>query len=1116
MKKQRKCCRHTWLQQKLVRIMKLTSFIIFAFSLSVSALGYSQSAKLNLNLKNGTLIEVLGQIEDQSDYYFYYNKEELNGIKSPSIDIQGKEIQVVMDQLLSKTGLEYKIIDKYIVVKKKDGSSTNFISSQPIKIRGNVTDPSGSPLPGVTVIVKGTTKGIITDTNGNYLLSDVPNDGVLVFSFVGMKSQEIEVTGRTSIDIRMEEENIGLEEVVAIGYGTIKKSSLTGSSATMDAGKIEAFPSINIADAFQGKTAGVFIDPSTEPGGDVTIRVRGNRSLEATNDPLVIIDDVPGDLDNLNSSDIESVEVLKDASATAIYGSRAANGVILITTKKAKKMGMVVEVNSYAGINHFNFLKMQSENQYVNFIKNIIYARNYGYTDANAWTNSDITIQDALDAWSSSMAETYAAGKSYDWQSMMLDNYSAQTGQHISVNTKNQKSSSRLSYNYMYDKGYYETNNYQKHILSYYYNYQATNWLNFGLDSRLVVKKNNLAPDDLWEFMKRMNPLEDPYNEDGTLKETVGLEQYTNPLWTYKDGYFIDEKTNRAADIVLKATVNLTSKLTFNTNFKLGFVNGNRSWYYDSLSMPQLGGNSEAGIRNTETFDYTWNNILNYSNDFGKHHLSVTAVQEMQLDKTVYSEMSGENIPLKELEYYNMETATDNLSLDSDFSKSTLSSFLGRIQYEYNGKYLFNFALRADGSSRLAEGNKWAYFPSGAFAWRMSEESFMQNINWLSNLKLRMSYGEVGNQGIDPYQTQTLLESGTYSWGDTGTLTWAPETLANKKLGWEISKTMNFGIDWGFWNNRVNGSVEVYKTKNQDLLMEQTLSGITGFESIWNNIGSTQNKGFELMINSDIIRSKNINYSLNINLSRNWNKITSLPNGDDSSNEWFLGKPINVCYDYKYKGIWQIDEMEEAQKYGRSPGEVKVLDNGDFDINEDDKVILGQRDPKWMGSLISNFNYKQLDFSFVLNAMWGHLIEIKQFGDCEYNGDKWLISAMNDMWTPLNTEAYYPRPQQSAQSNNEATACTYMKGAHVKAQDICLGYTFNKLIPGIQKARFYFEAKNAFYLYRACAHDRKGGNQVQPEVVVSNFAEKDDGTLDDKSFATTLPTSFVIGIDLTF
>ncbi len=1116
MKKQRKCCSPVWVQQKLVRIMKLTSFMILVFALSVSASGYSQSTKLNLSLKNGTLIDVLGQIEDQSDYYFYYNKNELSGIKSSSVDIQGEKIQEVLDQLLSETGLEYKIIDKYIVVKKKEGSLSEFIPSQQKRIKGKVTDSFGSPLPGVTIIKKGTTEGTITDSDGNYLLSDVPIDAVLVFSFVGMKSQEIEVAGRTSIDVKMEEENIGLEEVVAIGYGTIKKSSLTGSSATMDTEKIKAFPSVNIADAFQGKTAGVYINPSTEPGGDVTIRVRGNRSIEATNDPLVIIDDVPGDLSNLNSSDIESVEVLKDASATAIYGSRAANGVILVTTRKAKKMGMVVEINSYAGINHYNFIKMQSKDAYVNFIKNIIYARNYGYTDANAWKNSDITIQDALDAWSSSMAETYAAGKSFDWQSMMLDNYSAQTGQHISVSTKNQKSSSRLSYNYMYDKGYYETNDYQKHILSYYYNYQAASWLSFGFDSRLILKKNNLAPEDLWEFMKRMNPLEDPYNKDGSLKETVGLEQYTNPLWTYEDGYFIDEKSNRAADIVLKATVNLTSELTYNTNLRLGFGNGNRSWYYDNLSMPQLGGNSEAGIRNTESSDYTWNNIINYVNDFGKHHLSITAVQELQMDKTVYSEMTGENIPLKELEYYNMETATDNLALSSDYSKSTLSSFLGRIQYEYNGKYLFNFALRADGSSRLADGNKWAYFPSGAFAWRMSEESFMQNISWLSNLKLRLSYGEVGNQGIDPYQTQTLLESGTYSWGDTGTLTWAPETLANKKLGWEISKTMNFGIDWGFWNNRVNGSVEVYKTKNQDLLMEQTLAGITGFESIWNNIGSTENKGFELMINSDVIRSQNINYNLNINLSRNWNKITSLPNGDDSTNEWFLGKPINVCYDYKYQGIWQIDEMEEAQKYGRSPGEVKILNNDDPDINEDDKIILGQRDPKWMGSLISNLTYKQLDFSFVLNAMWGHLIEIKQFGDCEYNGDKWLISALDDMWTPLNTNAYYPRPQQSAQSNNEATACTYMKGAHIKVQDICLGYTFNKLIPGIQRARFYFEAKNAFYLYRACAHDRTGGDQVQPEVVVTNFAEKDDGTLDDKSFATTLPASFVIGIDLTF
>jgi len=986
----------------------------------------------------------------------------------------------------------------------------------PRSVTGTVKSNTGELLPGVSIVVKGTTQGTITDIDGRYSLTNVPPDAILVFSFVGMKNLEIAVNGQSRIDITLEEETIGLEEIVAVGYGTMKRSSLTGSTAVMDADKIEAFPSINIADAFQGKTAGVYVNPSNEPGGDVTIRVRGNRSLAATNDPLIIIDDVPGDLGNLNSTDIESVEVLKDAAATAIYGSRAANGVILVTTKKAEKAGMVVEVNSYAGINHFNFIEMQSKDEYVNFIKNIIYARNYGYTDADAWKSSGITTQDALEAWSSNAAASYAAGKEYDWQSMMFDDVTAQTGHYVSISTKTNKSASRLSYNYMYDKGYYETNDFQKHILSYYYNYQATDWLTFGLDTRLAYKKNNLAPDHLWEFMKRMNPLENPYNEDGSLRETVGLEQYTNPLWTYESGYFTDKKTNRNTDIVFKADVKLTGKLSYHTNFKLGFGNGKRAWYYDGLSMPRLGGNPEAGIRDTDTHDYTWNNILTYVNDFGKHHITVTAVQELQSDKTEYSEMSGENIPLKELAYHNMETATDNLSLESSYSKSTLASFLGRVQYEYHDKYLFNFALRADGSSRLAKGNKWDYFPSAAVAWRMSEEPFMQNADWLSSLKLRASYGEVGNQGIDPYQTQTLLESGTYSWGDTGLLTWAPETLANKGLGWEISKSMNVGFDWGILDNRIYGSVDVYKTKNEDLLMQRTLAGITGFESIWDNIGSTENKGFELMVNADAISTNDFHWNLNANLSRNWNKITSLPNGDDPTNEWFLGEPINVCYDYKYEGIWQIGELEEAQQYGRTPGEVKVWDNGDYDINEDDKVVLGQRDPKWMASMISTFRYKQLDFSFVLNAMWGHLIEIKQYGDVEYNGDKWIISGVSDMWTPLNTDAYYPRPQQSAQSNNEASACTYMKGAHIKVQDISLGYTFKNLIPGLQKARLYVEAKNPFYLYRACAHDRDGGDKIQPEVVVSGFSEKDDDSLDDKSFEKTLPASFVIGINLTF
>ena len=1097
---------------RLIRIMKLTTFLMLLTFIGVQASVYAQTAELNLKVQNTTVKDVLREIEDQSEFFFMYNDRKVDVNRKVSLDIHHKSIEEVLQSLFDRTNTSFIIKDRQIVLHNNEPISNKqmqYITS----ISGKVTDDTGDPLPGVTVVVKGTSTGTITDVNGKYQLDIFTENAILIFSFVGMKVQEIPAT-KTIINVTLKSETIGLEEVVAIGYGTMKRSSLTGSTSMMDAENLEAFPSVNIADAFQGKTAGVYINPSNEPGGDVTIRVRGNRSLAATNDPLVIIDDVPGDLNNLNSSDIESVEVLKDASATAIYGSRAANGVILVTTKKAKKIGITVDINSYAGINHFSFLKMQTKDKYVNFIKNIIYARNYGYTDADAWKNSDITTQDALEAWSSSAATNYAAGKEFDWQSMMFDDISAQTGQHISISTKSQKSSSRLSYNYMYDKGYYKNNDFQKHILSYYYNYQVNDWLKIGMDSRLSLRKNNLAPDDLWEFMKRMNPLENPYNDDNSLRETVGLEQYTNPLWTYEDGYFIDQKTNKDADIIFKADVKLTKKLTYNTNYKLGFETGNRSWYYNGLSMPRLGGSSEAGIRNVDTYNYTWNNIFNYVTDVGKHHFNITAVQELQFDKLESSEMSGENTPLKELEYYNMQTATDNLLLSSDYSKSTLLSFLGRVQYEYNSKYLFNFALRADGSSRLAKGNKWAYFPSVAVAWRISEEPFLEDTGWLSNLKLRLSYGEVGNQGIAPYQTQTLLESGTYSWGDTGLLTWAPETLANKNLGWEISKTINFGTDWGILNNRIYGTFEVYKTKNQDLLLQRTLAGLSGFESIWDNIGSTENKGFELMVNSDVVKSKDFNWSLNINFSRNWNKITSLPNGDDLANEWFIGKPINVVYDYKYEGIWQIDELEEAKKYGRTPGEVKVWNNGDFDINENDKIILGQRDPKWMASLISNFNYRQLDLSFVINSMGGNIIEIKQFGDTEYNGEKWLISAMSDMWTPLNTGAYYPRPQQSAQSNSESDALTYVKGDHVKVQDISLGYTFDKIIPGVQKARLYVEAKNAFYLYRTCAHKRAGGNQIHPEVVVSNTSEADDNA--DKSFEKTLPTSFVIGINLTF
>lgn len=1112
MKKQRnKSCRVNGSMPKILLKAKLLTFLMLIMSIaSVTADSYSQQPKFSMNFEDISVREVFQKIEDNSEFIFIYSEKSVGLDRRVNVKVKDRPVSSVLDQVFKGTGNHYEIHDRQIAIMSTERRSKPVLSSSAIfkpdidflqkVISGKVKDSNGVPLPGVTISVKGSNQLTQTGADGNYSLTNVPDDAVLVFSFVGMKTQEISVAGRTTIDVVLEEAAIGLEEVVAIGYGTMKRSSLTGATAMMDVEKIQAFPSANIADAFQGKTAGVFVDPSELPGGGATIRIRGNRSLNATNSPLIIIDDVPAELSNLNAMDIASVEVLKDASATAIYGSRAANGVILITTKRAKKSGTTVEVNSYAGVNSYRFVQMQSKEEYVNFIKNVVYARNYGYTDVAAWQNSNLSTQDALELFSPTLAANYAAGNEFDWQSLMLDNLSPQTGQTISLNTKGEKSSSRLSYNYLYDKGYYKNNDFQKHILSYYFTHQATDWLKLGLDSRLGLRKNNLVPGGLWEFLIRMNPLEDPYNADGTLKETVGLEQYLNPLWTYRNGYFIDRDKDRNADVILKSDVRLTDKLRYNTNFKMGFGNSDRSWYYDRLSMPQLGGTSEAGINKAETFDYTWNNILTYVNDFGKHHFNVTAVQELQLYNNLTSRMSGQNIPMKDLAFYNLRTATDNLDLRSGYSKTTLSSFLGRVQYEFSDKYLFNVALRADGSSRLAEGNKWAYFPSASAAWRVTEEPFMKNLDWVSNLKLRVGYGEIGNQGISPYQTQILLQSGTYTWGNTGLLTWAPATLANKGLGWEISKTLNVGLEWGVWNNRLSGTVEVYRTQNKDLLLQRQLADITGFDSIWDNIGSTENKGFEVMLNSALIRNKDLNWGLNLNFSRNWNKITELPNGDDLGNQWLIGEPINIVYDFDYQGIWQIDELDEAKKYGRTPGEIKVLDNGDFDLNANDRLILGQRDPKWMSSLISDFRYKKLDFSFVINAMGGHLMSVNQIGGAAYNGEKWIISSMSDMWTPLNQDAFYPRPQQSARSHNQSQILSYMRGDHLKVQNMSLGYTFNKIMNRDLRTRLYLEARNAFYLYRAAAKDRAGGNQVNPEV---------------GSIERTLPTTFVFGINLT-
>lgn len=738
--------------------------------------------------------------------------------------------------------------------------------------------------------------------------------------------------------------------------------------------------------------------------------------------------------------------------------------------------------------------------RYAEMIRDVTRFSSYG-TDYDSWASSDIDTKQALTMWDATWADNYYnKGIDFDWQNALLSKTSFTTGHTVSMGYNSDVLKYNASYNFQNDNSYYKTVNYQRHILNSSLKFTPTKWFEFTQTTRLSYRKNSGEPTDTYNSIARMTPYETPYiNDDKAqgLKTTVGQEGYVNPLWNYEEGHFVNDKINRMADVIFGATVRPLSWLSLQTNLKLGFAEYTNGKYFDSKSTEQNLGLNFASLNKKSTVGYTWNAILTADKKFGDHHVTATGVIEAIQDKMEYVTAESQDIAAAYMDYHFLQSGAQNRDLKSAYEKTQLLSYLGRIQYEFKNKYILNAAVRYDGSSRLAAGNQWRLFPSVSAAWRISEEPFLKGNDKISDLKLRVSYGEIGNQAIDPYQTLTSLSSNTYSWAGAGVYAWYPSTIANQKLGWEVSKTLNAGIDFGFLGNRITGTLEYYKTDTEDVLMKRTIPDVTGFTYIWQNIGSTQNQGVEFSVNGAAIETRDLSWNIGINAARNWNKITGLIDGTDIiSSSWFIGQPINVIYDYVFDGIWQCDEAETAKVFKAEPGNVKVknLDDSDEAITASDKTVLGTKDPKWLTSLQSSLRYKGLDVSVNIAGQFGYLISASNYVP-KWNGQKWM-SADVEWWTPLNPTNKWPRVQSSPDQDYVSTL-QYFKGDFIKLQNISVGYDLSRVIncKGIDKLRVYAEGRNLAYIYKACPKD------VTPEEPNSVY---------------TIPATYVLGINLTF
>ena len=907
-------------------------------------------------------------------------------------------------------------------------------------VTGTVTDGANNEaLIGVNIVVQGTTTGAITDVNGNYSISVPSGEAALLFSFVGYAVQSVAVGNQTVIDIQLAPSTVGLDELVVIGYGTQKRGSITGAIVSVSSDDIQELPVTDAGSALQGRAAGVVaLSAGNQPGEGVTIRIRGRRSLTATNEPLFVVDGIPydGNIADINPRDIKSMEILKDASATAIYGSRGANGVILITTNRGGDMATVVSYMGHYGVSSVLGLPdMMTGDEYYT-LKEV---------GGRAFTADEI--------------DAHNAGVSTNWLDHVIDKGFQQNHQ-LSVRGGSAKTGFAISANYFNEGGVIETQDFTRYTFRVNLDHKASDKIRVGTSTQVSNSVQNWASNP-YGTATALSPLAEPYDADGNLVYRPGADPLLwNALADYTEGNQLDERATLRVFSNIFAEIDLLKNLTYRLNFGPDFREYRRGLFQGTNSIARQGGVARVRKQHDRVYNYTLENILTYNLTNGDHNLNLTGLYSVQQSRGESTDLYAENIPYETQLFHNIGSAETVLNYGSDLSEWGIMSFMGRANYELKGKYMITITGRYDGSSRLAEGNKWGFFPSAAALWRISSEDFMSSQELFSDLRMRISYGVTGNTGISPYQTRGSLSRTIYSFGGNAAFGYRPGAIANPDLRWESSATTNIGLDFGIKDGRISGSFELYQTQTTDLLLERQLPITSGFNSVFENIGETRNRGWELGLVTRNIATGDFSWETTLTLFGNKEEIIDLygTEEDDVGNQWFIGQPLTVWYDYEKIGIWQTNEADDASVYAQFPGEIKVTDlNNDDLINQEDKVIIGSDMPTITLGLGSRFEYKGVDLSFLLLGVWGHTI----YNDFEV-GRTSLQGRYNnidvDYWTETNPTNDQPKPDGSRERPLYNSTRGYYPGDFFKIKNIQVGYSIPKTAlskVGINKLRVY-------------------------------------------------------------
>ena len=998
------------------------------------------------------------------------------------------------------------------------------------KVTGVVSDSQG-PLIGATVKEKGTANGTATDLNGNFVLN-VKSGATLVVTYVGYVTKEVKVPANagSKIFITLEEEQgRNLNEVVVIGYGTQRREAVTGSVANMQGDKLNQVAASNAAYALQGRVAGVLMtQTSSQPGAEMQIRIRGQRSLTASNDPLIVLDGIPfmGNLSDINPADIKSMDILKDASATAIYGSRGANGVIMITTTKGTQgTPAKVSYNAYVGVKKlFHRYPMMSGPQLAQLRK-----------DAGLFTNS-LEESDDTDT---------------DWQDLFFRT-GIQTSHDIGVSGGTQGGSYSFGAGYYHDEAVIPTQQFDRYSVRGNFDQKVGEYFRFGLTTNNGFRINKGNQIGVYNALS-MSPLASPYDENGNLKRIVTMPNDQTFVMT-------KEVVESLEDTWLSESKTLSSYNTLFAEVQCPWVKGLSYRINIGLNYRHTKGGSftGTGINNTDpnyinsasvdeqnTTNWAIENLITYDRIFNeKHHINVVGMYSAEQTTYEKTSVAAKGIPAEYFHYYNLGTASSEITVNPDnwnYWQSGLMSWMGRVMYTYDNKYMLSATLRADASSRLAKGHQWHTYPAVSAGWNISRESFMEDLKWIDNLKLRVGYGEASNQSINPYSTLGRLSQRRYNFGTTFDTGYYVSALPNPELGWEYSRTWNFGVDFSLFGGRLSGSMEYYVQNTRDLLLDVSMPSTSGVGSYTANVGKTQNKGFEMSLNGIILDNKNgWNWEAGLNFYFNRNKLVELASGAerDEANRWFVGHPIDVIYDYNKVGLWQEgDPYLDILEPGGNVGMIKVEYTGDYNadgtptrqIGPDDRQIQSM-EPDLMGGFNTTVGYKGFDLTVIGSFQIGGTLISTLHSSYGYlnmlTGRRGNIDV--DYWTPENTDAKYPKPGGVMSSDNPKYGSTlgYFDAGYLKIRTITLGYNFDRIKAvrdfGISKLRAYVSVQNPFVLFspfnNECGLDPEtntySNNGGTMAVTMDGYNGKH--LLPVVGYNTPSTRNFLFGINVTF